>query len=214
MYTLFYAPGTAAMAPHAALEEIGAPHKLVRVDLKTGEHRKPEYLKLNPKGRIPVLVVGDDTITESAAILLHLADLHPEAKLAPAPGTAERARSYQWLLYLSNTVQAAMIDYFHPDYAFEAAEQQQAIKASAEKRLGTMFAYIDAELGKAGPYLTGSQFSAADLFLHMLTRWSRYFAKPGYTYPNVKRLTDRVKARPAVIRMMAAQGIKEEEKVG
>lgn len=212
MYTLFWAPGTAAMAPHAALEEIGAPHRLVKVDINSGEHRQPEYLKLNPKGLVPVLTSGDDAFTESAAIVMHLADRHPEAKLAPEPGTPERARYYQWLLYLSNTVQSAMIEYFHPDHSFDAVDQQQTLKASAEKRLGAMFAYIDAELAKGGPYLLGATFRAPDLYLHMLTRWSRYFARPGYQYPNVKRLTDLVKARPAVHRMMAAQGITEMEK--
>src|SRR5205807_1066498 len=83
MYTLFYGPGSAAMAPHAALEEIGAPYKLVEVDLKGGEHRRPEYLKLNPKGRVPALVVDGAVFTESAAILMHLADSYPEAALAP-----------------------------------------------------------------------------------------------------------------------------------
>jgi glutathione S-transferase len=212
MYTLFFAPGTAAMAPQAALEEIGAPHKLVKVDLKSGEHRKPEYLKLNPKGRVPVLAEGDAAITESAAILMHLADRHPEAKLAPAIGSSERARYYQWLLYLSNTLQAAMIEYFHPDWTHEDVAAQAALKASAEKRIGAMFSYIDSELGKSGPYLLGAEFRAPDLFLHMVTRWSRYFAKPGYQYPHIKRCTDLVKARPAVQRMMAAQGITEAEK--
>jgi glutathione S-transferase len=213
MYTLFWAPGTAAMAPHAVLEEIGAPHKLVKVDLKSGEHRKPEYLKLNPKGRVPVLIEGDSTLTESAAIVMHLADRHPEAKLAPAPGTPERARYYQWLLYLTNTVQPAIIDYFHPDWTFEDAAQQAALKASAEKRLGAMFDYIDAELAQGGgPYLLGGTFCACDLFLAMLTRWTRYFARPGYQRANVKRLTDLVKERPAMQRMMAAQGIEHIEK--
>lgn len=213
MYTLFWAPGTAAMAPHAALEEIGAPHKLVKVDLKSGEHRKPEYLKLNPKGRVPVLVEGERTLSESAAILMHLADRHPEAKLAPAPGTPERARYYQWLLYLTNTVQPAIIEFFHPDWTFEDPTHQAALKASAEKRVGAMFDYIDAELAKGGgPYLLGGTFYACDLFLAMLTRWTRYFAKPGYQYPNVKRVSDAVLARPAVQRMMAAQGITHVEK--
>jgi glutathione S-transferase len=212
MYTLFYNPGSAAMAPHAALEEIGAPHKLVKVDFKGGEHRRPEYLKLNPKGRVPVLVTAAGTFTESAAILMHLADCHPEAKLAPAPGTPDRARYYQWLLYLSNTVQAAMSEYFHPDWSFDEPAMQPALKASAERRIGKMLAYIDDELGGRGPYLLGDTFRAPDLYLHMLARWSRFFAKPGYQYPNIKRCTDLVKARPAVMRMMAAQGLTEQEK--
>lgn len=200
------------MAPHAALEEIGAPHKLVKVDLKGGEHRQPEYLKLNPKGRVPALVVDGAVFTESAAILMHLADSHPEAKLAPPPATPQRALYYQWLLYFSNTVQAAMSEYFHPDWSFEEPALQPPLKASAEQRINKMFAYIDDELGKRGPYVLGEMFLAPDLYLHMLTRWSRYFAKPGYLYPNVKRCTDLVKARPAVMRMMAAQGLMEQEK--
>ena len=213
MYTLFWAPGTAAMAPHAALEEIGAPYKLVKVDLKSGEHRKPEYLKLNPKGRVPVLVGDGGAFTESAAILMHLADCHPEAKLAPKAGTPERGRYYQWLLYLTNTVQPAIIDYFHPDWTFEDPTHQAALKASAERRVGAMFDYIDAELAKGdGPYLLGKRYFACDLFLAMLTRWTRYFARPAYQCPNVKRLTDLVKERPAMQRMMAAQGITHVEK--
>lgn len=213
MYTLFWAPSTAAMAPHAALEEIGAPFKLVRVDLAGGEHRKPEYLKLNPKGRVPVLVHEDQVFTESAAILMHLADRHPEAALAPMPSVAERGRYYQWLLYFSNTVQAAMVEYFHPDWYLDDPAQHAALKASAERRMGAMFAYIDDELGKGdGPYVLGRNFRAPDLFLHMLARWSRWFDKPAYLYPNIKRCTDLVKARPSAQRMMAAQGIVEQEK--
>jgi glutathione S-transferase len=213
MYTLFWAPSTAAMAPHAALEEIGAPHKPVQVDIKSGEHRRPEYLKLNPKGRVPVLVDGAHVFTESAAILMHLADHHPEAALAPMLSMPERGRYYQWLLYFSNTVQAAMSEYFHPDWYLDDPAQRAALKASAERRMGAMFAYIDDELGKGdGPYVLGRNFRAPDLFLLMLARWSRWFDKPAYLYPNIKRCTDLVKARPSVQRMMAAQGLREEEK--
>jgi glutathione S-transferase len=212
MYTLFYSPGSAAMAPHAALEEIGAPYKLVKVDLKAGEHRQSEYLKLNPKGRVPVLIVDGESFTESAAILMHLCDRHAAAGLMPAPGTPDRARAYQWLLYLSNTVQAAMTEYFHPDWTFDDAALRAPLKASAEQRIARMFGYIDDELGRRGPHLLGPAFQAPDLYLHMLTRWSRFFTKPGYTYPHIKRCVDAVKARPAVARMMAAQGLVEQEK--
>ena len=213
MYKLFYAPGSAAMAPHAVLEEIGAPHELVLVNLEKRAHQRPEYLKLNPKGRVPVLVDGDFVLTESAAIIMHLTDMHPDAKLAPAPGTRERAHWYQWLLYLSNTLQPAFLEYFYPDRTFPGAPNtQQQLKASAERRLAGMFIYIDAELASRGPYLLGETFSAADIFLHMLARWSRWFDKPAYRYLHIKQLTDRVKARPAVQRMMKAQGIVEQEK--
>jgi glutathione S-transferase len=213
MYRLFYAPGSAAMAPHAVMEEIGAKHELVLVDLQKKAHQRPEYLKLNPKGRVPVLVDDKFVLTESAAIIMHLADRHPEAKLAPAPGTPERSRWYQWLFYLSNTLQPVYLEYFYPERTFaEAPNMQQQLKGSAERRLASMFIYIDSELAAGGPYLLGESFSAADLFLHMLARWSRWFEKPAYRYIHIKQLTDRVRARPAVQRMMKAQGIAEQEK--
>jgi len=213
MYRLFYAPGSAAMAPHAVLEETGAKHELVSVDLQKKAHQKPEYLKLNPKGRVPVLVDGGFVMTESAAIIMHLADRHPEAKLAPPVGTPERAHWYQWLLYLSNTLQPAFLEYFYPERSFpDAPNTQQQLKASAERRLAGMFIYIDSELAMRGPYLLGETFSAPDIFMHMLARWSRWFEKPAYRYIHIKQLTDLVKARPAVQRMMKAQGIAEQEK--
>jgi glutathione S-transferase len=213
MYKLFYSPGSAAMAPHAALEEIGAPHQLVLVSIEKKQHRRPEYLKLNPKGRVPVLVDGDFVLSESAAILMHLADRHPEAQLAPALGTRERARWYQWLFYLSNTLQPTFLEYFYPEKSFpDSPAQQRELKASAERRLAWMFIYIDSELAANGPYILGETFSAADLFMHMLARWSRWFDKPAYRYLHIKQLTDRIRARPAVVRMMQAQGLVEQEK--
>lgn len=213
MYKLFYAPGSAAMAPHATLEEIGVKHELVSVDLQKKAHHRPEYLKLNPKGRVPVLVDGGFVLTESVAIIMHLADRHPDSGLAPPPGTPERAHWYQWLLYLSNTLQPAFLEYFYPERTFaDAPNTQSLLKASAERRLTGMFIYIDSELAVRGPYLLGDKFSAADLFLHMLARWSRWFEKPAYRYIHIKQLTDLVRARPAVQRMMKAQGIAEQEK--
>lgn len=213
MYKLFYASGSAAMAPHAVLEEIGVKHELVPVDLKSKAHQKPEYLKLNPKGRVPVLVDGDFVMTESAAIVMHLCDRHPEAKLAPPPGSNARGHWYQWLLYLTNTLQPTFLEYFYPERSFpDAPNTQQQFKAGAERRLAGMFIYIDSELAARGPYLLGDTFSSADIFLHMLARWSRWFEKPAYRYIHIKQLTDLVKARPAVQRMMQAQGIVEQEK--
>jgi len=206
MYKLFYSPGSAAMAPHALLEEIGAPFELVRVDTKGGEHKKPEYLKMNPNGRVPTLLDGDQAIYETAAIMLHLADKHPGSGLAPAVGTADRARYYQWLVYMTNTVQEAYIEYFHPDYYAKTESGQAEVKAASEARLQPMFAILDKALEK-GPYLLGSAFSAADIFLMMMARWSRNMAKPAVTYPNIKRCVDQVLARPAIQRMMKAQGL-------
>lgn len=206
MYKLFYSPGSAAMAPHAALEETGAPHELVLVDTKANAHKKPEYLKLNPNGRVPTLVDGDLVVYESAAIMLHLADKHPASGLAPAPGTPERALYYQWLVYMTNTVQEAYLEYFHPDYYAKTPSGQAEVKSVAEARLQPMFAILDKALER-GPYLLGGTFSGADIFLMMMARWSRNMARPAATYANIKRCVDLVAARPAVQRMMKAEGL-------
>ncbi len=210
---IYGGPGTALMAPHAILEEIGASCAWVRVDMENGGAQTAEFLALNPKGRVPVLIDGDFVLTESAAICLHLAERFPQAGLLPAPGTRERARAYEWMLYLSNTVQTALMDWFHPDWQTRDADALDSIKAGAEVRLAAHFAHIDAYLAAHGkPYFLGAAVSTVDFYMHMLARWSRYQVKPAYTYPAIKRLTDAMKARASIIRMMSVQGIAEMEK--
>ena len=206
MYKLFYSPGSEAMAPHAMLEEVGAAYEPILVDMKAGAHKKPDYLKLNPNGRVPTLVDGDKVIFESAAITMHLADKHPAAGLAPAPGSPERGRYYQWMAYLTNTVQEAYINYFHPDYYAKTDGAIAEVKATAEARLQPMFKIIDDALAD-GPYLLGKQVSAADIYLMMLARWSRNMGKPAASYPNIRRCVDLVRARPAVECMFKAEGL-------
>src|SRR5687767_12411567 len=101
---LYWRPGAASMAPHAALAEIGTDYELVRVEHDAPDDASAEYRRLNPSGRVPTLADGDLVLTESAAILLHLADRFPEGRLAPH---GDRAELYRWLVFLTNTVQPA-----------------------------------------------------------------------------------------------------------
>jgi glutathione S-transferase len=162
---------------------------------------------------VPVLVDGDFALTEATAICLHLAERFPQAGLLPAPGTRERARAYEWMLFLSNTVQATLMDWFHPDWQTRDADATDSIKAGAEVRLAGHFALIDGYLAAHGkPYFLGAAVSTVDFYMHMLARWSRYQTKPACAYPAIRRLTDAMKARPSVGRMMAMQDIAESEK--
>jgi glutathione S-transferase len=115
MITLHYHPGNASLAPHVLLHELGVPFELQRVDRAAGEHKSPAYLRLNPNGLIPVLVDGDLVLYEAAAICLHLVDTHPQAGLAPALGSVERAHFYKWLIWMTNTMQAMLMHYFYGD---------------------------------------------------------------------------------------------------
>ena len=207
MYQLYYYPGNANLAPHMALEEIGAPYELVLLDRSRNAHKAPEYLKLNPHGRIPTLVDGDLVLYETAAICLHLADRHPRARLAPEIGSAKRAQFYKWLIYLTNTVQSEMMIYFYPERWADDETAAANVKRHAEIRLGTMFDSIEESLAHHGPYLLGDDITTADFYLLMLARWSRGFNRPARTLPHLRNLLERVIARPAVLRAFAGEGI-------
>jgi glutathione S-transferase len=114
MYTLYYSPGTASMVVHLALLEIGAAHRLERVDLQQDASHRGDYLRLNPRGQVPTLVVDGKAYFESAALLMLLAERHPEAKLAPPVGSSLRADWYQWAAYFTNTLAPAYRFWFYP----------------------------------------------------------------------------------------------------
>lgn len=207
MYKLYYYPGNANLAPHMLLEEIGARYELVLVDSARKEQKSPAYLKLNPHGRVPTLVDGELVLYETAAICLHLLDRHPEVGLAPERGTAERAHFYKWLIYLTNTVQADMIVYYHTENWAPGEACAAEVKRQTEANLTGMFELIERGLAEQGPYLLGGRLSIADHYLLMLARWSREFARPARTLPHIGRLLETVSARPAVQRAFASEGL-------
>jgi len=209
MYKLYWAPGTAAMAPQAVLEEIGVAYEPVRLDIATREHEQPAYKALNPNGRIPTLVAGDFVLFETAAICQYLADRHPEAGLVPAEHPL-RGRHYQWLTYMTNTIQAGFLDWFHPDWTFADPAQQAALKAAAGEKLYRNFQVLDDGIGPksaGGSYMLGSSFSLCDIYVAMLTRWSRFMERPMWRWANIERVVDATYTRPAFQRMMQKQGI-------
>ena len=199
MYQLYYYPSNASLAPHIVLEEIAARYELILVDRDSQAHKQPDYLKLNPSGLIPVLIDGELVLTETAAICLHLADMHPAAKLAPALGTPERANLYRWLIYLTNTVQAELMHYYYPDRL--GGECADMIQARAEARVMPMLDIIEAHLVKTvGPWMLGAQYTIADAYLMMMCRWTRNMANPARHRPHLAKFLDGMAARPAVVR--------------
>jgi glutathione S-transferase len=206
MMELHYYPDNASQFPHMMLREIGCPFELRLVDRKQDAQKSSAYLKLNPNGKIPVLVDDGEAIFETAAIGLHLADRFPEAGLAPPPGSTDRAAYYKWMVFLSCVPQAEFRAWFYPHEFVDDPGLARHARLSANNRLMGVFERIAAQLG-AGPWLLGERFSAADLYLLMMTRWGSTLPKPVRTLPEIAAHAERVLARPAVAATLAAEGL-------
>lgn len=208
MYKLYWDPGSANMVVHAVLREAKADVELIRVSVDKGELRSADYLKLNPHARVPTLVYDDGKVMyESAAIAQFIAERHPEAKLAPVPGHADRGLYLQWMAYLTNTLQEALMHYWHAENFIDGTEQQAQLKAKAERRIAGMAQFLDDHLAAKGPYLCGNQFYVCDYFLAMLVRWTRLMAKPMHRSPHIGKLVAAALARPAYRQMLDEEGI-------
>jgi glutathione S-transferase len=208
MYTLYYAPGTASMVVHHALLEIGTPYRLEKVDFDQAAQRNPEYLRLNPLGRVPTLMIEGKPYFESAALLLILAECHPEAGLAPPPGSESRAAWHQWIVFLANAFGPLYRYWFYPsDLGTDGGSQ--ASREALRSQIETMWNTVDKHLASSGPYMLGEHFSGADLLATMYMRWSRNMPKPATEWPALSRLADLVRARPAWARLCDLEGLEE-----
>lgn len=212
MIQLHYHPGNASLIPHLLLEELGLPFELVPVDRENQAHKSPAYLRLNPNGLIPVMVDrdaagGELVLYETAAICLYLVDAHPSAGLAPAPATVARAHFHKWLIWLSNTLQSALIVYFYPERWADDASAIAQVRAHAEAKVGAMLDQLDAQIAAGGPWLLGASFGVVDLYAFVLCRWTRGFARPARSLPHLGPYLQRVLARPAVQRAFATEAL-------
>jgi glutathione S-transferase len=211
MIELHHYPSTASMVPHILLEELGVPFRLVLVDRMREEQRTPEFLRLNPNGLIPVLIDGDLVLYETAAICLHLCDTQPQAGLAPALGTADRAHFYKWMVWLTNTLQATLIVYFYPwrwvDLDNAAGAEQ--VRRQAQVRTQALLGQLEAELARhGGPWFTGERYTALDAYVFTLCRWTRHFSEgPARDMPHLGPYLQRMLQRPAVQRALASEGL-------
>ncbi|MGJ4942549.1 glutathione S-transferase family protein [Bradyrhizobium sp. HKCCYLS1011] len=211
MYQLHYFPSNASAAPHMVLEELGLTYDLVLVDRAKNAQKSAHYLKINPNGRIPTLVDRGLVLFEAAAIVFHLVDQHPDAGLAPKIGTPERAKFYQWMTFLTNSLQEELMIWQYPDRLTgddEAATE--IVKRGAEKRAGAYLDVIDRHLKDNGPLFLGDTLSAADFYLVMLARWARPMTNPPRARTYVARLLDMVTALPSVRRAYAHEGVPDE----
>ncbi|HEY0525104.1 MAG TPA: glutathione S-transferase family protein [Stellaceae bacterium] len=192
--TLYHAPNTRSSGTLILLEELGVPFELNVLNMKAGEQRRPGYLAVNPMGKVPALKHGDALVTEQVAIFLYLADLFPEAGLAPAIGDKLRGPYLRWLVYYAA--------------CFEPAVTDRAMKREPAPPVMCPYGDYDAmlktladQLAK-GPYLLGERFSAADVLWGTGLAWTTAF-KLVPERPEIMAYIARVTARPAFNRVKA-----------
>jgi glutathione S-transferase len=192
--TLYHSPNTRSSGTLLLLEELGAPYDLHVLDMKAGEQRRPEYLAVNPMGKVPAIRHGGALVTEQVAIALYLADLFPEASLAPPIGDPLRGPYLRWLVFYSSCFEPAVVD--------KATNRDQApLAMSSYGTYDGMLETLVAQLRK-GPYILGERLSAADVLWGMALTWTTMF-KLVPELPEIMDYTKRMQARPAVARVKA-----------
>ncbi|MEN2748127.1 glutathione S-transferase N-terminal domain-containing protein [Sphingomonas sp. T9W2] len=205
---LFYSNGACSLAPHIALEETGIPFEPVRVDMASGQQRSPEFLRINPKGRVPVLAVDDWVLTENPAILQFIARSHPDSGLWPE-ALPDQARVAEWLAWIASTVHVA---YAHVRRAERYADSEPALAEVRAKGLLTcrdLWRAVDARLGE-GPWAIGERYSVADAYLLVFWIWGRGPVLQFDMASDVPHWTAhalRMAERPAVQRAFRREGL-------
>lgn len=189
---LYYIPSACSLSPHIVANELGLPIELVKVDSKTKRsERGDDYLAINPKGYVPALQLDDGSVlTEGPAIVQYLADLKPAAQLAPANGSMARYRLQEMLGYINSELHQGYLPLFYPETSDEA-------RTGRMTHLRKHYALIDATLDRT-PFLLGEQFSVADAYLFVVTRWSAFVNLDLAPFPHLQAFQERIAARPAV----------------
>jgi glutathione S-transferase len=204
MLKLYYSPGSCALASHIALEEAGATYETVRLDFSSDEQRKPAYLNVNPKGRVPALATEKGIVTETPAILAYIAQSFPAAKLAPVNDPFAFARVQEFNNYICATVHVA---HAHNRRGYRWADEPSALEAMKKKvpqSVGAAYALIEEGM-LAGPWVMGETYTICDPYLFTVSNW---LAGDGADLSRLPRVMDHNKhmaERPAVKRSIAQE---------
>jgi len=197
MLTFFYAPHTCALAAHIALEEVGAAYEAVRLDFAAQQQRSDEYLKINPKGRVPALATDRGILTETPALLLYVAQTWPQANLAPLDDEFELARMQAFNAYLCATVHVAHAHGRRGPRWSDDPEAWASMKRKVPDSVGACFQLIEDEMFE-GPWVFGRRYTVADPYLFTFARWLESDGVDPARFPKVLAHRKRMYERAAV----------------
>lgn len=203
MYKLIWSSNTGAFVVHAALEQAGADYQLSEIDYGNDEQRGKEFLKINPAGQIPTLLLPDGTImTESVAMVIHLADTFADSDLLPKPGTASRAVALRWLVFMTASIYENCLRYYYSQRYTSNSDHAESVKEAAGNNFDRDFDILDAYLDNEA-YIAGGKPSIADTYLTMLALWHADIPRLLNRCLNVERLMKDVRKRPTVDKIWA-----------
>lgn len=196
MYTLYTRPGSGGFVAEAVLALAGAPFE--RVNISKAVEPNPDFLAISPLGQVPVLTLPDGTsLTESAAICTLIAERHPEAALAPAPGSPTRADFLRWMAFMSSALYPAVLRFYYAQRYTADPEGVKAVKDAAAAELDRGFAIVDRAL-EGRNWLVGDAFSVADIYLLMMASWHPQAEKARATWLNIERLCAAQRDNPVI----------------
>ena len=204
MFTLYYAPNTCALASHIALEHVGAEYQAVRVDFSRSEQRSPDYMRINPKGRVPALVTSRGILTETPAILMFICQSFPDAGLAPLEDGFGLAQMNAFNSYLCSTVHVA---HAHRMRGYRWVDDPIAIAAMQKKvpqSVGECFELIEREYLR-GPWVLGEHYSVSDMYLFTLAQWLEADGVDPERFPKVAKHRLRMSRDPIVSKTVASE---------
>ncbi|MGR5287810.1 glutathione S-transferase family protein [Vibrio maritimus] len=206
MFKLYYYPNNASLAPHFLLHHVRADYELLLVDKESNSQKSADYLKLNPAGRIPTLVVNQQPIFESPAICIHICELHPDSGLMPVIGSPKRPLFLQWLAFLNNTLQAELMVRYYPHRHTNDEKAIPNIVAAQDERIAEALSIINGQL-EHNKYLIGDQLTACDYFLFMLAEWSLPIENSPLSFEYLAVYLKRLCANPTIKAVCELEGI-------
>ena len=208
MLKLFYGPNSCSLSTHIALAEAGAEFEAIRLDLKAGDQRKPEYLAINPMGRVPALVTPRGTLTECVVILGWVAQSYPDAHLKPDGDFFAFSEMQSFNLYLATTVHIAFAHLFRAERWADSEAAKNEMRAKVPSNLVQIFKLIEDRLRDGRSWVCGDRYTVADPYLYVFARWlERDGAGGSAAMPLTRAHRDRMQARPAVQKVLAAEGL-------
>jgi glutathione S-transferase len=200
MFIIFGDKGSGAFSAEAALAEVGAPYEFRTISLERNEQRSPEFLAINPSGKMPALRLPEGLIlTESLAILLTVADYFPNARLLPPQASPERGTAYRWLAFMADEIYPMVEISDYPERFAPQGEQSEALRQKARERIRDRLSIVERQV--AGPWFLPSGFSILDIYAAMFSRWRGSIGRDwpvDHNIPNLLALAKALSERPRI----------------